>query len=78
VSYRLREQKMRIVAVVASKSNMSFVIRMAKLVWRGAEILTATTILFIMGKFLWQGNGDAVIRTVSIQNTSNKRGNYLG
>ena len=73
VSYRLRKLKMRLVAVVVSRSNTSYAIKTAKRVWRGAEILTAMTIQFIMGKSLWLGNEDAVTRTVSIQNTSNKR-----
>ena len=77
-SYRLRELRMRLVAVVVSKSSMLYAMRMAKLAWRGAEILTAMTIQFIMGKSLWLENGDAVIGTVSTQNTSNKRGKHLG
>ena len=77
-SYRLRKLKMRLVAVVALRSNTSYAMKMAKRVWRGAEILTAMTIQFIMGKFLWLGNGDAVTRTVSTPNTSNKRGKHLG
>jgi hypothetical protein len=78
VSYQLRKQKMRIVAVVALRSNTSFVIQMAKRVWRGVGILTAMTILFITGKSLWQAKDDAVTKTVSIQNTSTKRGKHLG
>jgi hypothetical protein len=77
-SYLRRKLKMRLVAVVVSKSSMLYAMRMAKLAWRGAEILTAMTIQFIMGKFLWLGKGDAVIGTVSTQNTSNKRGKHLG
>lgn len=77
-SYRLRKLRMSLVAVVASKSNTSFGTRMVKRVWRGAEILTAMITLFIMGKSLWQENGDAVTGTVSTQNTSNKRGQNLG
>ena len=72
-SYQLREQKMRLVAVVVSKSSMLFAMRMAKLAWRGAEILTAMTIQFIMARSLWLAKGYAVIGTVSTQNTSNKR-----
>ena len=73
-SYQLRKQKMRLVAVVASKSNTSYDMRMAKPVWLGAEISTAMTILFIMAKSLWTENGCAVTRTVSTQNISNKKG----
>lgn len=73
VSYRLRKLKMKLVAVVVSRSSMLSAMRMGKRVWRGAEILTAMTTQFIMGKFLWLGNGDAVTRTVSTLNTSNKR-----
>jgi len=51
-SYQRRKLKMRLVAVVASKSNTSYDTRMAKLVWLGVGILTATIILFIMGKSL--------------------------
>jgi len=72
-SYLRRKLKMRLVAVVVSKSSMLFVMKMAKLAWRGAETLTAMTIQFIMGKYLWLGKGSAVIWTVSTQNTSNKR-----
>lgn len=78
VSYRLRKLKMRLVAVVASKSSTSFATKTAKRVWRGAEILTAMTIQFITGKSLWLENGDAVTRTVSTPNISNKRGKHLG
>jgi hypothetical protein len=46
---------------------------MARLVWRGVEILTAMTIQFITGRSLWLAKGNAVIGTVSTQNTSNKR-----
>ena len=73
VSYRLRKLRMRIVAVVVSKPSMLYATKMAKRAWRGAEILTAMTIQFIMGKSLWLENEDAVTRTVSTPNTSNKR-----
>jgi hypothetical protein len=77
-SYLRRELRMRLVAVVVSRSSMLSAMRMARLAWRGAGILTAMITQFIMGKSLWLGNGDAVIGTVSIQNTSNKRGKHLG
>lgn len=77
-SYLRRELRMRLVAVVVSRSNMLSAMRMAKHVWRGAEILTEMIIQFIMGKSLWLGNGDAVIGTVSTQNTLSKRGKHIG
>jgi hypothetical protein len=77
-SYLLRKLKMRLVAVVVSRSSMLYVMKMAKRVWRGAEILIAMITQFIMARFLWLGNGDAVIGTVSTQNTSKKRGKHLG
>jgi hypothetical protein len=72
-SYQLRKQKMRLVAVVASKSNMSYATPAEKLVWLGAVISIAMITLFTMAKSLWTGKGNAVIGTVSTQNTSNKR-----
>jgi len=52
VIYQLREQKTNLVAVVASKSNTLYAIRMAKLAWLGAGILTAMTTLFITERSL--------------------------
>lgn len=77
-NYLLRELKMRLVVVVASKSSMLFGMRMAKPAWLGAEILTAMITQSTMARSLWLGNGDAVIGTVSTLNTSNKRGENLG
>ena len=77
-SYQLRKQKMRLVAVVASKSNTSFATPTAKLVWLGAVILTAMITQFTMARSLWTGKGNAVTRTVSTQNTSNKKGQHIG
>jgi hypothetical protein len=31
-----------------------------------------------MARSLWAGNGNAVTRTVSIQNISNKKGQHIG
>ena len=72
-SYRRRKLKMRLVAVVALKSNTSFATPTAKLVWLGAVILTAMITQSTTARSLWTGKGNAVTRTVSTQNTSNKR-----
>lgn len=77
VTYRLRNQKMRLVAVVASKSNMSSGI-LTKLVWLGAVILIAMITRFTMARSLWRGIGAAVTKTALTQNTSTKRGKHLG
>ena len=77
-SYQRRKLKMRLVAVVASKSSTSFATPTAKLVWLGAVILTAMITQSTTAKSLWTGKGNAVTRTVSTQNTSNKKGQHIG
>ena len=78
VSYLQRKLKMRLVAVVASKSNTLYATPTAKLVWLGAVILIAMITQSTTAKSLWTGKGFAVTRTVSTQNTSNKKGQQIG
>ena len=77
-SYQLKKQRMKLVAGVASKLNTSYATEMARPVWLGAETSIATIIQPTMARSLWAGNGNAVTRTVSIQNISNKKGQHIG